>query len=335
MARNKTNLSELSSRKSKIKHLIFSDNTSKELVSPLTANGEEQSSIFVASSISSAESAGRLDNGKRAYEISNASTKEFEMSILKSRTSVCFKLKRALMNLLALWQYLFKSRGQPRKSESTYRLMFALSVSLTVDILLTALMSVHIFYPSKNLSTVGVPFLFMTPGATIISPLLGSLACLFGSPELLKRQAAFNRCAALVNYPLTLAYLIWTAADPFYIAIVILLLVNKIAMSHAGSSVEMHLRNPRFAKNCERIEDRFRSLLQAQSEARKGYRDETLAKDRASCFIGSGLPSMQETYGAQDKGRLDSDDESDDEDDTSFGIIPKSKVPCTAPLSQF
>jgi len=78
----------------------------------------------------------------------------------------------------------------------------------------------------------------------------------------------------LFNYPLTLAYLLWANQDHFYVASLLLLVAIKIVISFAGSRVKMHLRNPAFSKNFEKIQDRFRSLLQAQSEVKKVMRED-------------------------------------------------------------
>ena len=103
----------------------------------------------------------------------------------------------------------------------------------------------------------------------------------------------FNRSAVLVNYPLTLACLLWHRADPFYVAIVILLVVNKMLISFAGSKVRLHLLNPSFAKNYEKIQDRFRSLLQVQQNERKAGKSQTSsASERAASFVKQGLPTL-------------------------------------------
>lgn len=82
-----------------------------------------------------------------------------------------------------------------------------------------------------------------------MGPLLGTLACLVGSTSLLKRQSAFNQSAVILNYPLTLMSLLNQQADPFYVAVLILLIVNKILIAHTSSRVLLYLQNPGFAKN--------------------------------------------------------------------------------------
>lgn len=41
--------------------------------------------------------------------------------------------------------------------------------------------------------------------------------------------------------------------DPFYVAMLILLWVNKVAISYTGTKVRQHWLNPGFSKNYEKI----------------------------------------------------------------------------------
>lgn len=104
---------------------------------------------------------------------------------------------------------------------------------------------------------------------TLGGPLLGIFSALTGSPELLKLQSSFNCTAVLVNYPLTLLSMLVIKDDPFYVAMLILLWVNKVTISYTGTKVRQHWLNPSFSKNYDRIQDRFRSLIYAKNDTAK------------------------------------------------------------------
>jgi len=59
-------------------------------------------------------------------------------------------------------------------------MFFVFAVAMTADLLLTTLFCIHIFYPVSNLGKVGIPFLFLTPGNTVVAPLIGILGCVSG-----------------------------------------------------------------------------------------------------------------------------------------------------------
>lgn len=165
------------------------------------------------------------------------------------------------------------------------------AVAVALDLLLTTIVSVHIFSPITNLKTIGVPFLFLLPFMTICGPLLGVVGTFLGSPSCLKLQSSFNGTSVLVNYPLTIIAMLIFGSDPFYIALIILLIFNKIAISYFGAKVRQHWLNPGFSKNHEKIQDRFRSLIQARSEAKAGIKPGMSAQERAMNLVNSALPS--------------------------------------------
>ena len=123
-------------------------------------------------------------------------------------------------------------------------------------------------------------------------------------------------------------------SEALYIAAVILLFFNKIGISFFGAKLRQHWLNPGFSKNFDKIQDRFRSLVNAQNEAKAGIKRGMTPQERASSLSSSGLPDLSK---GKKKGKgvekeieriasLDESDESEEEDDTSFGIIPKSRI---------
>ena len=149
-------------------------------------------------------------------------------------------------------------------------------------------------------------------------PLLGVTSAFSGSAQLMKLQSSFNSTAVLVNYPLTLAVMMTFGEDPFYVALVVILILNKVVISFTGAKVRQHWINPGFSKNFATIKERFTSLLMS-----KGASAES-AQERASSLTSVGLPSL--TAGRNMIRALDSDEEDEDEDETSYGIIPKGRL---------
>lgn len=92
----------------------------------------------------------------------------------------------------------------------------------------------------------------------------------------------------------------------------------------------MHLLNPGYAKNQEKIEERFRILIHAKDDLNSGIKSGMSAKERARSLVDSGSPNLDRRKADQKSEivltsttNLDSDD---DDDETSFGIIPTSKL---------
>lgn len=204
--------------------------------------------------------------------------------------NICMSLIRSTV---AIWLMMFRYQGLPPRKGSRYPLFFAYAAASAIDLLLTAVICIHIMYPISNLSTVGIPFLLALPLTTLIGPLLGALACFSGRVGLLKLQSACNSTSVLFNYPLTIGSLIYHDSDPFYVAVVVLLIVNKIVISFTSTKVAQHWQNPGFSRNSEKVQDSFKSLIQTQSEASAGVKAGMSASNRASNFVNSGLP---ETY---------------------------------------
>lgn len=113
--------------------------------------------------------------------------------------------------------------------------------------------------------------------------------------------------------------MILTNDEPFYIAIIIILWFNKICLSFFGSKVRQHLINPGFCRNIEKIEDRFNIFVQAKQEFEAGVTGGMTAAERAARLAKHGPPAVG----------IESDEDEgadEDEDDTSFGIIPKNRL---------
>ena len=141
----------------------------------------------------------------------------------------------------------------PPKKGSRYPYFLAFAIVVAIDLLLSAILCFHSITPLSNVYVLGIPFLFVLPGMTLFGPLLGIIGAFTGSPSCLKLQSSFNGSAVLVNYPLTFVAMLFANDDPFYIAILILLWFNKIAISYTGAKVRQHWLNPGFSKNHEKI----------------------------------------------------------------------------------
>jgi len=131
------------------------------------------------------------------------------MSLLKVRSTCCFRGLRVFISIRALWVMLFRHHGLPPKQGARHSLFFVFAIAMTIDLLLTLILCVHIFHPISNFMPTGITFLCALPAMTLIGPILGTIACFIGSPRLLKHQSAINRTAVLFNYTFTLAYFLW------------------------------------------------------------------------------------------------------------------------------
>lgn len=103
---------------------------------------------------------------------------------------------------------LFKHHGLPPKKGSRYPYFLAFAFFVALDKMLTMIVSFHIFSPMDNMYKIGIPFYLCAPGMTAGS-ILGTMSCFTGNPSILKLQSSFNSTAVLVNYPLTIASMIW------------------------------------------------------------------------------------------------------------------------------
>jgi hypothetical protein len=198
-----------------------------------------------------------LDKSKRAFDISAEATKALEISLQKPRSACKYKCKRINAWFYALFTLAFKYHGKPPSRTSSTFYLLCFSFLLTVDILLTTNFGFHLYKPEENTIIYGVPFLLMYPLVTVIGPILGLIGSIFGSPAILKGMSSVNATSAMINYPLTVASMVYHNDEPFYIATIVILWFNKILLSFFAAKVRQHLLNPTFTRNSERIEERF------------------------------------------------------------------------------
>lgn len=189
-----------------------------------------------------------IDKSKRAYDCSIESTRALEIAIMKEESSCTSFTNRLRSAIYSSWILLFKYHGKP--PGNTLNFWFLLfSGALAAEIMLTAVFLLHISSPSSNFWSFGIPFLLILPGLPVLAPLTGFFAVLTGSPQLLKTLSSMNSTMVLVNYPLTLALLLLTGQPPYYTALLLMLTLNKVALSLFGSKVRQHFANPCFERN--------------------------------------------------------------------------------------
>lgn len=257
----------------------------------------QESSINVYGSGGVSQAIKIIDKSKRAFDISSDSTKSLELSLQKSRSACKYKCKRINAWFYALFILAFKFHGKPpsRSTSNCYLLTF--SFILTVDIMLTTTFCFHIFRPFDNWQLYGIPFLVIYPAVTVLGPLIGLLGSLFGSPRVLKFMSSMNSTAALVNFPLTLASQVYHKDEPFYIATVIVIWFNKILISYFSAKVRMHLANPTYTRNTEKIEERYQTLVHAKEDIMDGIMPGMSQSERASSLVNSGPPNLTKRAG--------------------------------------
>lgn len=194
-----------------------------------------------------------IDKSKRAYDISPQATKSLELALLKDRSGCahCFTNIRA--TFYSLWLQLLKHHGKPPNRGSLSCLFFVYSLVVSLDILMSFVIFVHVMNPLENIYTFGIPWLFMLPFVTFLGPVWGFFGSFTASTTMLKTYSSFNATAFLMNIPLTLAYMIIYEEQLFYVVCLVILMINKIFISFFGSKVRQHLINPGYMKNEEKL----------------------------------------------------------------------------------
>merc|ERR1712051_365280 len=244
--------------------------------------------------------------------------KIIELALQKPRTTCSHKTRRCKGWWYGLWVLFFKHHGAPPKSGTRYQYFLGYAIFLALDLLLTLNICFHMFQPLDNWKGLGIPYFFISPGATVLGPVCGLVGCSLASPRMLKMQASVNATSVLLNYPLTLALMIVKKDEAFYIAMIILLWFNKICISFFGAKVRQHLLNPGFCRNAEKIEERFNCYVRAKKEVDAGVKPGMSAEERAANLASAGPPLVGNDS--------DGEDDLQDEDDTSYGIIPKNRL---------
>jgi len=190
-----------------------------------------------------------IDKSKRAFEISYDSSRALELALQRNRkkfSNCCVRLKSVFYSSYLM---LFKANGKPPGSNGLNMWFLLFSLVFSAEVLLTLVLLLHFFNPIQNLYFVGIPFLLVLPALTLIAPVWCFLAILFGSSTMLKSYSNMNSTMLLLNYPLTLVAMVISKEKPFYMMIIILLILNKVAISSLGAKVRQHYANPEFSKN--------------------------------------------------------------------------------------
>jgi hypothetical protein len=190
-----------------------------------------------------------IDKSKRAFEISYDSSRALELALQKNRkkfSNCCVRLKSVFYSSYLMF---FKANGKPPGSNGLNMWFLLFSLVFSAEVLLTLVLLLHFVNPIQNLYFVGIPFLLVLPALTLIAPVWCFLAILFGSSTMLKSYSNMNSTMLLLNYPLTLVAMVISKEKPFYMMIIILLILNKVAISSLGAKVRQHYANPEFSKN--------------------------------------------------------------------------------------
>ncbi len=130
--------------------------------------------------------------------------------------------------------------------------------------------------------------MFILPAVAFLGPLWGILASMSGSAPMLKTYSSMNATLFLVNCPLTFLFMLYMRDRPFYLVTILALMLNKVFINFTSAKVTLHLLNPSFTKNQEKIERRHRNLVSARIDV--VTRDVSSA-ERAALLVASGPPS--------------------------------------------
>lgn len=143
---------------------------------------------------------------------------------------------------------LFKANGRP-PGDGLIKLhlqFLMFSLALSIEILLTIILILHVLSPASNIKTIGLPFVFVLPLLTLIAPIWGLAAACLGSAKMLKIYSSMNSSMMVYNYPLTFLAMLYFGEKGFYIMILLLLVLNKIKVSYFGAKVRQHFANPSY-----------------------------------------------------------------------------------------
>jgi hypothetical protein len=177
-----------------------------------------------------------MDKSKRAYDTSLESTRALELAIQKDTRQCSNSCTRFKSVIYSTWLLLFKMHGRAPATNLNFWFL-CYSMTFALEILLTFVFILHIANPFSNVFGFGFPFLFILPGVTIIAPIWGMLAILFGSAQMMKTYSTMNSTMLALNYPLTLVYLLLAGESIVYATIIFFLILNKVTLSFFGSKV--------------------------------------------------------------------------------------------------
>eukprot|EP00347_Sterkiella_histriomuscorum_P018113 403346737 len=117
------------------------------------------------------------------------------------------------------------------KTQDTSRLVYAF---------ISLLYFIHLINPIDNMFSFGIIYYSIYPLMPLLSPIVGILSTIIGSPRLMKEYSKINSLLIIANYPITIISQLAAQDELFYIAMIFLLLLMK---------VRADLENPHFHKN--------------------------------------------------------------------------------------
>jgi len=239
----------------------------EESTPSLNAEKMEESTVEIHGNPQYTHNVKIIDKSKRAYSFSLDSTKAFELSLQKPRNECKHKCTRFRATLYAMWILFFKHHGKPPGKQGLYTFFLVYSALLSIDLVLLIAFMLHLLSPIDKLETIGWGFLALYPGLTLIAPISGCIACITGDAKFMKWHSGLNAACVAMNYPLTLLVQISVNDGAPYIAIILLLILNKVGLSYFGAKVRLHLENPGFAKTQAKLEQRFENFVYTKPAA--------------------------------------------------------------------
>jgi hypothetical protein len=85
---------------------------------------------------------------------------------------------------------------------------------------------------------------------------------------MMKTWATMNTTMVALNYPLTIIILWWYKDQSVYVAVILLLIFNKMSLSFYGSKVRQHFANPGYAKTQDKMFVTLADMLAADKSGR-------------------------------------------------------------------
>jgi len=184
----------------------------------------------------------------------------FELAIRKPRNKCkhnVYTLKSALYGTYLLF---INHHGSPTASKDLSSWFMLYSVVLALDIIVLINFTFHIFLKGDNFPNFGWVFFFILFGVPYLSPIFAVLSAVKGDKGWLKLTGNMNAMCVCFNYPLTFLACWLTDDDPFYLLVIVFMLIVKCGLSFISAKIRMYLANPRYGQNHSTI----RKIMNAQ-----------------------------------------------------------------------
>jgi hypothetical protein len=178
-----------------------------------------------------------VDKSRRAFSVSIESSKAFELAIRKPRTKPKHIVTKIRAFFYGIFLLLVKHHAKPPTRHDLTVFFVLMSAIVGLDIMVLINFMYHIFLPPTNFEHFGFAFFFLYPFIPLLSPIFTILACILGSPTLLRTVGNLNATMVLFNIPLTMIFAYNSNDDPQYLLLLLFMIFIKVAISGISAKV--------------------------------------------------------------------------------------------------